>query len=142
MKPTKFILVILCLFLNTTYAQTDFDFQNSNLPLDTRVNDLLNRLTIQEKISLLQSTSEAITRLKIDKYYHGNEGLHGVVKGGRFTVFPQAIALAATWNPDLIYETASAISDEARAKWNFYNQGKDQKGILAMIYSASSITIS
>jgi beta-glucosidase len=141
MKTTQFMIVIICLFLNTTYAQSDFVFQNSNLPIETRVNDLLGKLTIQEKISLLQSTSEAISRLQIDKYYHGNEGLHGVVKGGRFTVFPQAIALSATWNPDLIFKVASAISDEARAKWNFYNQGKDQKDVFTDYLTLWSPTI-
>lgn len=141
MKLTKFTTLIIYIFFNSTYAQSDFAFQNSNLPIEVRVKDLLSRLTIQEKISLLQSTSEAINRLNIDKYYHGNEGLHGVVKGGRFTVFPQAVALAATWNPDLIFETASAISDEARAKWNFYNQGKDQKDVFTDYLTLWSPTI-
>lgn len=120
-----FILIIgLSPFLGT--AQTDYPFRNTKLSIAERVDDLLNRLTIEEKISLLQASAKEITRLGVDKYYHGNEGLHGVVKGGRFTVFPQAIALSATWNPDLIYDVATAISDEARAKWNLLNHGKDQ----------------
>lgn len=109
------------------FCQTKYTFQNQDLPIETRVQDLLERLTVEEKVSMLVSTAEAIPRLDVEKYYHGNEALHGVVKGGRFTVFPQAVALAATWNSDLIYNVSSAISDEARAKWNFYNQGKDQK---------------
>lgn len=120
-----FILAIaLCPFLG--FSQPNYPFKNPDLPLQERVDDLMNRLSMEEKVSLLVSTSEKISHLGIDKYYHGNEGLHGVVKGGRFTVFPQAIALSATWNPNLIYDVATAISDEARAKWNFYNQGKDQ----------------
>jgi beta-glucosidase len=141
MKQAKFIVFIIGLFSNIIYAQSSPIFQNSNLPIEERVNDLLNRLTIQEKITLLQSTSEEISRLKIDKYYHGNEGLHGVVKGGRFTVFPQAIALSATWNPDFIFDVASTISDEARAKWNFYNQGKDQKDVFSDMLTFWSPTI-
>lgn len=58
-------------------------------------------LTTEEKVGLLRATSPAIPRLGIDKYYHGNEALHGVVRPGRFTVFPQAVGLAATWNTDL-----------------------------------------
>ncbi len=108
------------------FSQAKYPFNNPDLPIDTRVEDLLGRLTITEKVSLLVSTAEEIKRLEVDKYYHGNEGLHGVVKGGRFTVFPQAVALASTWNPNLIHNVATAISDEARAKWNFYNQGRDQ----------------
>ncbi len=68
----------------------------------------------------------AVSRLGIAKYDHGNEALHGVVRPGKFTVFPQAIGLAATWNPDLIYQVSAAISDEARAKWNELDQGKNQ----------------
>ena len=77
-----------------------------------RVADLLSRLTVEEKISLLRATSPGIPRLGIDKYYHGNEALHGVVRPGRFTVFPQAIGLAATWNPVLQQKVATVISDK------------------------------
>lgn len=80
-----------------------------------RIMDLLSRLTVEEKISLLRATSPGIPRLDIPKYYHGNEALHGVVRPGRFTVFPQAIGLAATWNPELQLQVATVISDEARA---------------------------
>ncbi|GAF02789.1 glycoside hydrolase family 3 protein [Saccharicrinis fermentans] len=124
MKLFLILIFAFCPFVG--FAQDSYLFKDVDLPVEKRVDDLLNRLTLEEKVSLLVSTSEEITRLGVAKYYHGNEGLHGVVKGGRFTVFPQAIALAATWNPALIYDVATAISDEARAKWNFYNQGKDQ----------------
>ncbi|MRT93200.1 glycoside hydrolase family 3 protein [Ancylomarina sp. 16SWW S1-10-2] len=126
MKRKLLFILIFGLIPFCGISQTNYPFNNSNLPLQERVDDLLNRLSMEEKVSLLVSTSEEISRLGVAKYYHGNEGLHGVVKGGRFTVFPQAIALSATWNPNLIYDVATAISDEARAKWNFYNQGKDQ----------------
>ncbi|WP_165732090.1 glycoside hydrolase family 3 C-terminal domain-containing protein [Polaribacter sp. 20A6] len=125
MRKILSILVIMMLPFYV-FSQAKYPFNNPDLPIDTRVEDLLGRLTITEKVSLLVSTAEEIKRLEVDKYYHGNEGLHGVVKGGRFTVFPQAVALASTWNPNLIHNVATAISDEARAKWNFYNQGRDQ----------------
>ncbi len=123
----KFILFLLVFFFTVPcIAQSDLPFRNIELSQEERINDLLGRLTLEEKISLLIASSEAIPRLGIEKYYHGNEALHGVVRPGRFTVFPQAIALAATWDPKLIYDAATVISDEARAKWNFYNQGKNQ----------------
>ena len=129
MKMTPLYILALGLLPLLGVSQTDYPFKNPVLPIEERVHDLVKRLTVEEKVSLLISTAEAIPRLDIEKYYHGNEALHGVVKGGRFTVFPQAIALAATWNPDLIFKVSTAISDEARAKWNFYNQGKDQKNV-------------
>ncbi|MFB9057377.1 glycoside hydrolase family 3 C-terminal domain-containing protein [Mariniflexile ostreae] len=135
------MLYFTCWLPILAMSQTSYLFQNESLPVQTRVDDLLERLTMEEKVSLLVSTAEAIPRLGVEKYYHGNEALHGVVKGGRFTVFPQAIALAATWNPNLIQEVSTAISDEARAKWNFYNQGKDQKNVYSDLLTFWSPTI-
>lgn len=103
-----------------------FLFKNENIAEQVRVNDLLNRLTIDEKISLLIASAPAIPRLGIDKYYHGNEALHGVVRPGKFTVFPMALALAGMWNPELLYQVATVISDEARAKFNELDFGKQQ----------------
>ena len=101
-------------------------YRNPDVPQHERIMDLLSHLTIEEKISLLRATSPGISRLEIPKYYHGNEALHGVVRPGRFTVFPQAIGLSAMWNPDLHYQVATAISDEARARWNELEYGKLQ----------------
>jgi len=108
-------------------AEYSFPFQDTALSMDMRIRDLLSRLTVKEKVSLLYALAPAIPRLGIEKYYHGNEALHGVVRPGKFTVFPQAIALAACWNPDLLNKIATAISDEARGRWNALHQGKDQK---------------
>lgn len=101
-------------------------YENPEAEIDKRVNDLLQQMTVYEKMQLLQESAPAIPRLGIAKYYHGNEALHGVVRPGKFTVYPQAIALAATWNPELIKKVASTISDEARARWNELAQGEKQ----------------
>ena len=85
-------------------------------PLDTRVDDLIGRMTVEEKCSQMLYTAKAIERLGIPEYNWWNECLHGVGRAGRATVFPQAIGLAATWDEDLIERVASAIADEARAK--------------------------
>ncbi len=100
-------------------------YLDESAPIKARVDDLLGRMTVEEKISLLRATSPGIPRLGIPKY-HGNEALHGVVRPGRFTVFPQAIALASSWNPGLMQEISAAISDEARARWNELDQGRLQ----------------
>lgn len=141
MKVKYLVILIIGLVPICGYGQTSYPFNDPDLSIQERVNDLLKRLTVEEKAGILVSTSEEISRLGVAKYYHGNEGLHGVVKGGRFTVFPQAIALSATWNPDLVFDVATAISDEARAKWNFFNQGKDQKNPYSDMLSLWSPTI-
>ena len=123
----KIISTILCfLFVCFQQAHTQDLYRNEAADLQERIMDLLARMTVEEKISLLRATSPAIEHLGIEKYYHGNEALHGVVRPGNFTVFPQAIGLAAMWNPNLHYKVATAISDEARARWNELGQGKKQ----------------
>jgi beta-glucosidase len=93
-------------------------YLDTTLPLDARVHDLVSRLTLDEKISLLGETEPEIPRLGIGKYHYGNEALHGVIRPGKFTVFPMSIGLASTWDPDLIHEMTTAISDEARGRYN------------------------
>ena len=91
-------------------------FQDATLPIEARVEDLVSRLTLEEKISQMIHTALPIERLGIPEYDWWNECLHGVGRAGVATVFPQAIGLAATWNTELMHRVATAISDEARAK--------------------------
>lgn len=93
-----------------------FPFQNPDLPLETRLDDLLARLALEEKLAQLSYAAQAVPRLGLPAYNFWNEALHGVARNGRATVFPQAIALAATWDVRLVEAVADAISDEARAK--------------------------
>jgi len=91
-------------------------YLDTNQPIATRVQNLLSKMTLKEKISQMGAREPAISRLGISAYRIGSECLHGVVAGNtNTTVFPQAIGMASTWNPNLIYHVASAISDEARA---------------------------
>lgn len=133
---------ILLLQTFTLKAQPDGKvWLDEQAPLDARVRSLLSELSVEEKVSLLRATSPGIPRLEIEKYYHGNEALHGVVRPGPFTVFPQAIGLAAMWNPDLHYRIATVISDEARARWNELYQGKKQLGQFSDLLTFWSPTV-
>ncbi|HOV99773.1 MAG TPA: glycoside hydrolase family 3 C-terminal domain-containing protein [Bacteroidota bacterium] len=78
-----------------------------------RVSDLISLMTLDEKIKQLTNQSDSIPRLGVSKYNYWSEALHGVLTGGA-TSFPQVVALGATWDPDIVYRVASAISDEAR----------------------------
>ena len=91
-------------------------WQNPDLPLVERVDDLLSRLTVSEKCAQLRWDAPAVERLGIPAYNWWSEALHGVGRNGRATVFPQAIGLASMWNAAAAERIASAIADEARAK--------------------------
>ena len=91
-------------------------YQNPDLSPEKRANDLLGRLTLEEKVLLMQNTSPAIPRLGIKAYDWWNEALHGVGRAGLATVFPQSIGMGASFNNDLLLQVFTAVSDEARAK--------------------------
>ncbi len=93
-------------------------YLDPNLSVELRVNDLVSRMTLEEKASQMQDVAPAIPRLGIPAYNWWNEGLHGVARAGQATVFPQAIGLAATWDTNLVHHVADIISTEARAKYN------------------------
>ncbi len=125
----KFIRLFCCiaLFFNTiSYSQSSlYPFQDSSLEINLRVADLISRLTLEEKAGMLQHSSPAVERLGILPYSWWNEALHGVGRAGTATVFPQSIALAATFDEDAMLETFTLISDEARAKYNEAQRNKE-----------------
>ena len=93
-------------------------YLDTNLPLPERVQDLLSRLTLYEKVGMMNHPAQGVPRLNIPDYNFWSEALHGVAANGRATVFPQAIGMAATWDRDLIHQIATAIGDEGRAKYH------------------------
>ncbi len=111
---TLAIVASLCLLGPAVLAQ--MPFQNPDLPIEVRVQDLIGRLTPREKAGQLFNQAEPIDRLGIPAYNWWNEALHGVARAGKATVFPQAIGLAATFDEPLMFRVATAISDEVRAK--------------------------
>ena len=128
----KYLVILVFLFvsfrMNAQEQKMNFPFNNPNLSVAERVNDLVERMTLDEKIGQMQHEAPAIVRLGIPAYNWWNECLHGVARNGIATVFPQAIGMAATWNPDLIFQEADVISTEARAKYA-EAISKDQHGI-------------
>jgi beta-glucosidase len=97
-----------------TFAQ--LPYQNKTLPAEMRADDLVNRLTLEEKVALMMNESESVPRLGIKKYEWWNEALHGVARNGTATVFPQAIGMAASFDDILLNQVFTVVSDEARIK--------------------------
>src|SRR5512146_156195 len=104
--------------MSATGATEKLLYLDTSLTFEERAKDLVGRLTLEEKVGLMSHPAHAVPRLNIPAYNYWSEALHGVARNGRATVFPQAIAMAATWDKDLIHRVASAISDEARAKYH------------------------
>ena len=96
-------------------AAARLPFRDPGLLLDKRVDDLLGRLTLDERIGLLHQYAPAVERLGVAAFRTGSEALHGVSWLGTATVFPQAVGLGATWDEDLVREVAEAVSAELRA---------------------------
>ncbi|MCX6120798.1 MAG: glycoside hydrolase family 3 C-terminal domain-containing protein [Ignavibacteriales bacterium] len=131
MKLTIFINLTLAanLLSNPPDGRTkSAPYQNPALPIEVRVNDLVSRMTLDEKISQMMNAADSISRLGIPDYNWWSEGLHGVAISGIATVFPQSIGLAATWDDSLVNRVGDVISTEFRAKFNDY-QKKGDHGI-------------
>jgi beta-glucosidase len=121
-------LLLVALLMVSCQTTKEPAYLNTKLSFEDRVEDLVSRMTLEEKISQLSFESPAIDSLGVPEYNWWNECLHGVARSGLATVFPQAIGMAATWDRDLIYQIGTAISDEGRAKYNDY-QSRDKRGI-------------
>ena len=115
MKKRTMLFSILIGFATTIIAQT-LPYQNPNLTAEQRADDLLKRLTLEEKVKLMMNGSPAIERLGIPQFEWWNEALHGVGRNGFATVFPITMSMASSWNHELLEDVFTAVSDEARAK--------------------------
>jgi beta-glucosidase len=117
-----YALIIICLVHHPVYAQNEDQpkYKDHCQGLEERVKDLVARMTLEEKVAQMNSTAPAITRLGVPEFNYQNEALHGIAEapGGvlaRATSFPQSIAMGSTWNPELMFEVFTAVSDEIRA---------------------------
>jgi beta-glucosidase len=122
-------------------APETFPFQDRLLPVDQRVDDLIGRMTLEEKVTQMQNNAPAIARLGVPKYDWWNEGLHGVAFSGTATNFPQVIGMAATWDADLVNRMGETISTEARAKYNEAIREGDYERFFGLTFWAPNINI-
>jgi beta-glucosidase len=120
------LIAVVCVVFPASHVDSQSlpPYRNPELPIDTRVADLVSRLTLEEKVAQMMNATPAIERLGVPPHDYWNEALHGVARSGTATVFPQAIGLAATWNTKLMYDVADVISTEARAKHHEYARNK------------------
>src|SRR5215475_1549245 len=118
---TRISLILTALWLvapqaNTSGQESLPPYKDPSLPIEKRVDDLVSRMTLEEKVLQMFNAAAPIERLGVPQYEWWNEALHGVARAGYATVFPQAIGMAATWDVDLMHQVADVISTEARAK--------------------------
>ena len=148
MKPNssnhlKFLLlccVILLLSINVLAQQ--YPFQNPNLDSEERAEDLISRLTLEEKAALMCDQSEAIPRLGIRKFNWWSEALHGYANNDNVTVFPEPIGMASSFNDELLFQIFDAVSDEGRAKYHeWINAGNENKRFLSLSVWTPNVNI-
>lgn len=116
---------LICVVFIAPLQSQQYPYLDSGLSFEERVNDLVSRMTTEEKAAQLVYTAPAIPRLGVPEYNWWNEALHGVARAGYATVFPQSITIANSWNEDLMLDVANAISDEARAKYHEFLRRND-----------------
>jgi len=134
-------MVIVFRVIDAAAAAQIPPYQNEALPFDVRVHDLVSRMTLEEKVSQMKDVAPAIDRLGIPQYNWWNEALHGVARSGTATVFPQAIGLAATWDDSLIFQMATVISDEARAKHHEYVRNGSRRRYQGLTFWSPNINL-
>ena len=131
---------ILSLMSFSLKAQME-PYKNKDLSSEERATDLISRLTLEEKISLMMDNSPAIPRLGIPKYTWWNEALHGVGRAGLATVLPQCIGLAATFDPEGVKEAYEMVSDEARAKYNQFRKDGSHERYQGLTFWTPNVNI-
>ena len=127
--------------LTAVSAQALLPYQNNKLTAEQRAEDLLKRLTLEEKVQLMMDNSPAIKRLGIPQFQWWNETLHGIGRNGYATVFPITLQMAASWNTPLVEQVFTAASDEARAKHREAKQSGNIKRYQGLSFWTPNINI-
>lgn len=135
----KFMMLACTLTLVACSNQAPY--QNKSLSPTERAADLVSRLTLEEKITLMQNNSSAVKRLGIKPYEWWNEALHGVARNGLATVYPQAIGMGASFNDTLLYQVFTSISDEARVKYRQAREADNYKRYTGLTFWTPNINI-
>ena len=116
-------------------------YLDTKLSPSARAHDLVSRMTLEEKANQLEDYATAIPRLGVPDYQTWNEALHGVARAGYATVFPQAIGMAATWDPSIVHAMGDVISDEARAKYNQAQREGNHRIFFGLTFWSPNINI-
>jgi beta-glucosidase len=116
-------------------------YLNTSLSAQERAHDLVGRMTLEEKANQLEDWATAIPRLGVPDYETWNEALHGVARAGYATVFPQAIGMAATWDPAMLHAMGNVISQEARAKYNQAQREGNHRIFFGLTFWSPNINI-
>ena len=141
MNMKRLTTVFCSVFMAMSLNAQSLPYQNSELSAAERADDLLTRLTLDEKVSLMMDTSPAIPRLGIPQFQWWNEALHGVGRNGFATVFPITMGMAASWDDALLHRVFTAVSDEARVKARQAKLAGDIKRYQSLSYWTPNINI-
>lgn len=137
----KKINILLSALLLPAAMMAQLPYQNPALSPEERAEDLVHRLTVEEKVGLMMDEAKGVDRLGIKPYGWWNEALHGVARAGFATVFPQAIGMGASFNAPLVEQVFTAVSDEARAKYNDFSSKGDHKKYHGLTFWTPTINI-
>ena len=135
------VVLSLSLAVRSQEAPANAPYMNPALPLEERVDDLISRMTLEEKVAQMRDHATPIRRLGVPKYDWWNEGLHGVAFAGYATNFPQVIGMAATWDTDLVHKMGETVSIEARAKYNQAMREDHHEMFFGLTFWAPNINI-
>lgn len=141
MLMKKILIPVLLAGALMSACQQKLPYQDASLSPEERAADLVQRLTLEEKVSLMQNNSSAVPRLGIKPYEWWNEALHGVARNGLATVFPQAIGMGAAFNDSLLHVVFTAVSDEARAKNHIARRDSSYKRYEGLTFWTPNINI-
>lgn len=138
---TKTLLSIIAMLSSLTLI-AQLPYQNANLNSEERAKDLISRLTLEEKATLMCDVSDAIPRLGIKKFNWWSEALHGLASNNDVTVFPEPIGMAASFDDELVYKIFEATSDEVRAKYNeAMRNGQENRRFLSLSVWTPNVNI-
>ena len=141
MQMNKLATLLCCLCMAAILQAQVLPYQDANLTAAQRADDLLGRLTLEEKVSLMMDTSPAIERLGIPQFQWWNEALHGIGRNGFATVFPITMGMAASWDDALLHKVFTAVSDEARVKAQQAKRSGDIKRYQSLSFWTPNINI-